>query len=213
MSKFIICDSIRQLQEARPFKSVSAIQSSLKFQGQCPEVRALQTHWCATYQLKLVRQWQISPDPKTMIKEHISSKRKRFQLSFCPFSSPLLSLLLFSHPPPTCLPFPHSPSLPLLFLSFLCFPFLLMFPLFSLSQFPQSTTSSNPSVSQLLLILQLQKCHITSLSTAGSFPFHCHTLRTVQSLLSWPTLCGSLQAPWQYSLLLSGWGENVPILL
>lgn len=85
--------------------------------------------------------------------KYISSKKKHFQISFCPFSFSWLSFLPFSCLP-ICLPSSHFPSFPPFSLSF----FSLVLPIFSLIfslSVSQATTFPNLPISQLLLRPQL----------------------------------------------------------
>lgn len=85
--------------------------------------------------------------------KYISSKKKHFQISFCPFSFCWLSFLPFSCLP-ICLPSSHFPSFPPFSLSF----FSLVLPIFSLIfslSVSQATTFPNLPISQLLLRPQL----------------------------------------------------------
>lgn len=137
----IFCDFIQHLEEARSLNSVSKIQSSLRFQGQClTPVRALQTHFFLSLSAQAYsgKYHQI---PRPWIMEHKSSERKGLQMSFCPFSFSLLSFSLFSCLP-ICFSSPYSPSLPLpTFPFFSSFPSSLNVFLFFSVQFPRGPLS------------------------------------------------------------------------
>lgn len=135
----------------------------------------------------------MSPDPKTLDQGTYKLQSKHFQISFCPCSSPFVLLLHFLRLS-TCLPFPDSPALPFSTFLFLFLFLFLLLSLLLLILFPQTSTFPNPSISRLLLELQLAQVshpfsfHSCFLSFLLPHPRDCPILSALTSSLPTPSV-------------------------